>query len=84
MVLNVADLFEHAVDAVPERIALICGDRQLTYRELDEEANRLAKHLGANGIMAGDHVGAYARNRIETTSEPASDSLGRRRDAGRR
>ncbi|APA96744.1 Long-chain-fatty-acid--CoA/3-oxocholest-4-en-26-oate--CoA ligase [Nocardia seriolae] len=66
MVLNVADLFEHAGDAVPERTALICGDRQLTYRELDEEANRLAKHLGANGIRAGDHVGVYARNRIET------------------
>ncbi|GAB2568125.1 acyl-CoA synthetase [Nocardia heshunensis] len=66
MVLNVADLFEHTADAVPERIALICEDRQLTYRELDEQANRLAKHLAANGIRPGDHVGIYARNRIET------------------
>ncbi|WP_227998327.1 acyl-CoA synthetase [Nocardia australiensis] len=66
MALNVADLFEHAVDAVPKRTALICGDRQLTYRELDEQANRLAKHLAANGIGPGDHVGVYARNRIET------------------
>lgn len=57
MAFNVADLFEHAVDAVPDRIALICADRHLTYRELDERANRLAHHLAARGIGAGDHVG---------------------------
>ncbi|MFJ4657685.1 acyl-CoA synthetase [Nocardia sp. NPDC088792] len=66
MALNVADLFEHAVDAVPERTALICGDREVTYRELEERANRLAHHLAANGIEPGDHVGIYARNVIET------------------
>ena len=45
MALNMADLFEHAVDTFPERLALICGDRQVTYRELEDEANRLAHHL---------------------------------------
>jgi 3-oxocholest-4-en-26-oate---CoA ligase len=34
MALNFADLFEHAVDAFPERTAVTCGDRQVTYREL--------------------------------------------------
>ncbi|MFE4460828.1 acyl-CoA synthetase [Nocardia tengchongensis] len=65
MAFNVADLFEHAVDAVPERTALICEDRRLTYRELDERANRLAHHLAARGIGVGDHVGVYSRNSIE-------------------
>ncbi|MGW4117186.1 acyl-CoA synthetase [Nocardia sp. NPDC004711] len=65
MAFNVADLFEHAVDAVPDRISLICADRQFTYRELDERANRLAHHLAARGIGAGDHVGVYARNSAE-------------------
>ncbi|MBL1077497.1 acyl-CoA synthetase [Nocardia sp. 2] len=65
MALNVADLFEHAVDAVPDRIAVICGDRQVTYRELDQRANRLAHHLSAKGIGRGDHVGVYSRNSIE-------------------
>src|SRR6516162_3477599 len=65
MALNMADLFEHAVDTFPERTALICGDRQLTYPELEDEANRLAHHLAAQGAGPGDHVGLYARNSIE-------------------
>ncbi len=36
MALNFADLFEHAADAFPERAAVACGDRQVTYRELEE------------------------------------------------
>lgn len=65
MALNLADLLEHTVDAVPDRTALICGDRRLTYRELDERANRLAHHLAARGVRPGDHVGVYSRNSIE-------------------
>ncbi|MFC9896432.1 acyl-CoA synthetase [Nocardia sp. NPDC127579] len=65
MAFNVADLFEHAVDAVGDRIAIICGDRQVTYRELDSRANRLAHHLAAHGVGRGDHVGVYSRNSIE-------------------
>ena len=60
--LNLVDLFEAVVDAVPDRIALICGDRRLTYRELDERSTRLAHHLAANGVEPGNHVGIYAYN----------------------
>src|SRR5882757_9885892 len=66
MALNMADLFEHAVDTFPDRVALICGDRQLTYTELEDEANRLAHHLAAQGVGRGDHVGLYARNSVQT------------------
>ena len=66
MALNMADLFEHAVDNFPDRVALICGDRQLTYAELEDEANRLGHHLAARGVGRGDHVGLYARNSVET------------------
>jgi acyl-CoA synthetase (AMP-forming)/AMP-acid ligase II len=64
MALNIADLFEHAADAFPDRIALICGDAQVTYRELDEDANRLAHYLAGAGVGPGGHVGLYARNSI--------------------
>jgi 3-oxocholest-4-en-26-oate---CoA ligase len=64
MALNMADLFEHAVDAYPERVALICGDHEVTFAGLEDEANRLAHHLAAQGIGPGDHVGLYARNSI--------------------
>jgi acyl-CoA synthetase (AMP-forming)/AMP-acid ligase II len=65
MALNIADLFEHAADAVPDRMALACGDRHVTYRELDERTNRLAHHLASIGVGRDDHVGLYARNSIE-------------------
>src|SRR6266516_1239424 len=66
MALNMADLFEHAVDTFPDRVALIFGDRQVTYTELEDEANRLAHHLASQGVGRGDHVGLYARNSVET------------------
>jgi 3-oxocholest-4-en-26-oate---CoA ligase len=65
MTLNFADLFEHAADAFAERTAVACGDRQVTYRELDERTSRLAHHLAGLGVGPGDHVGLYARNSIE-------------------
>ncbi|HZS41215.1 MAG TPA: AMP-binding protein [Polyangia bacterium] len=59
---NLADLFESVADAVPEREALISGERRLTYAALDERATRLANHLRARGVKAGDHVGLYLYN----------------------
>ena len=65
MALNFADLFEHAADAFGDRVAVACGDRQVTYRELEARTNRLAHHLAGLGVGPGDHVGLYARNSIE-------------------
>ncbi len=65
MALNIADLAEHAIDAVPDRVALICGDEKLTYAELEEKANRLAHYLQSQGVKKDDKVGLYCRNRIE-------------------
>jgi acyl-CoA synthetase (AMP-forming)/AMP-acid ligase II len=62
---NIADLFEHAVDAFPDRIAIACGDRAATFAELEARANQLAHHLAARGIGRGDHIGLYSRNSIE-------------------
>ena len=62
MAFNIADLFEHVAELVPERTALVVGDRRLTYDELDQRANRLAHHLVDHGLGAGDHVGVYAYN----------------------
>ncbi len=63
--LNIADLAEHAIDAVPDRVALICGDEKLTYAELEERANRLAHYLIDQGVKKDDKVGLYCRNRNE-------------------
>ncbi len=65
MAFNIADLFEHTVDAVPDRTAVITPDRRVTYRELEERSNRLASHLAAHGVTRGCHVGIYSNNRVE-------------------
>ena len=64
---NLADLFEAVADAVPDSTAVICGDRRLTFPELDERSTRLANHLIGAGVAAGDHVGLYAlqRSRVD-------------------
>ncbi|MFI7000802.1 acyl-CoA synthetase [Nocardia sp. NPDC050175] len=66
MARNFADLFEHSVDAMPDRVALLEGDRRLTFAQLDARANRLAAHLIAAGIRTGAHVGFQMHNGIET------------------
>ncbi|GED99066.1 acyl-CoA synthetase [Gordonia crocea] len=65
MAFTIADLFEHAVDLVPERVALESGGRSRTYAELEERANRLAHALIDAGVEPGDSVGLYSRNTIE-------------------
>ncbi|HCB06445.1 MAG TPA: acyl-CoA synthetase [Nocardioides sp.] len=65
MALNIADLFEHAVDAVPDNPALKVGDRVATYAELERDSNRLAHFLASRGVAAGDHVAIYSKNSIE-------------------
>ena len=63
--LNIADLFEHTVDAAPGRPAVKVGDRVLTFASLEADANRLAHFLSSRGVQAGEHVALYARNSIE-------------------
>ncbi|WP_430782564.1 acyl-CoA synthetase [Actinoplanes sp. G11-F43] len=65
MAANIADLFEHAVDAFGDRVAVACGERGITYAELEETANRLAHFLRSRGVGKGAHVGLYAGNSIE-------------------
>jgi fatty-acyl-CoA synthase len=60
---NLADLFELVVDTVPERLALVAGPDRLTYRRLEERANRFAHWLADQGVATGAHVGILAYNR---------------------
>ena len=65
MDFNLADLFEAVVDAVPDREALVCGERRLSFAAFDARANRLAHVLAEQGIGAGDHVALYLYNGSE-------------------
>lgn len=65
MEYNLADLWESVADAVPEREALVHGERRLSFQQLDDRATRLANALAARGVRAGDHVGLYLYNSSE-------------------
>ncbi len=62
---NLADLFEQAADAWPDRDYLVAGAARRTYAEMEARANQLAHHLAAQGVGRGDHVGIYALNCVE-------------------
>jgi acyl-CoA synthetase (AMP-forming)/AMP-acid ligase II len=62
---NLADLWEATADEVPDRVALVCGDRRLTYAQLDERATRLANWMGERGVSRGDHVALLLYNGTE-------------------
>ncbi len=52
-----SELFEAQVEATPDATAVIFEDRHVTYRALDEQANRLARHLVALGAGPGSLIG---------------------------
>jgi acyl-CoA synthetase (AMP-forming)/AMP-acid ligase II len=49
----------------PDKTAIIDGDRQFTFRELDELSDRLAVALAGLGVKKGDFVGILAPNCVE-------------------
>jgi amino acid adenylation domain-containing protein len=50
------ELFEEHVRAHPDTVAAVRGDQRLTYRELNQRANRLARSLLARGLRPEDVV----------------------------
>lgn len=62
MEFNIATLMESIADVIPDNEAVVSGDVRLTYKQLDERANRFAHVLKQKGIGAGDHVGLYLFN----------------------
>ena len=50
---------------LPDKIALIFGERRLTYRELERLTNRAANGLRALGVKKGDRVTLFAQNSPE-------------------
>ncbi|MGD2085117.1 MAG: amino acid adenylation domain-containing protein [Candidatus Aminicenantes bacterium] len=58
-------LFEETVEQYPGNIALIYGNHQLTYRELNRAANHLAGYLRLRGVGPDHVVGLMVRRSME-------------------
>jgi amino acid adenylation domain-containing protein len=52
-------LFEAAAERCPHAVAVVFGDRTLTYQELNRRANQLANHLRAMGVGPDVLVGVH-------------------------
>lgn len=62
---TLADILEPGLKLDPDKVAVYFEDRTLTYRELDEAANRVADGLVKAGVQPGDRVSMHADNRPE-------------------
>nr|QEO74845.1 condensation domain-containing protein [uncultured bacterium] len=58
-------LFERQAARTPDRVALVCGERHLTYAELNRRANQLAHYLKEAGVRQGTLVGIMLERGVE-------------------
>ncbi|MCP1135854.1 amino acid adenylation domain-containing protein [Paenibacillus polysaccharolyticus] len=63
--IMIHELFKEQAERIPERIAVVFGDESLTYQELHERSNQLARLLRDNGIGRDDVVALIAERSIE-------------------
>lgn len=59
------DLLRSAARRQGETIAVVDGDRELTYAELDERSSRFAAAIAEQGVRAGDRVGLLIEKSLE-------------------
>ena len=62
---TVVTLIEDQVERFPGRLAVVDGETELTYREINIRANRLAHRLIGLGVGPDVVVGVYAESSIE-------------------
>ncbi|MFI2610972.1 amino acid adenylation domain-containing protein [Kitasatospora sp. NPDC018619] len=62
---TLAELFERQARRAPEAVAVVAGDTELSYAELDRRANRLARRLAGLGVGPETLVGVVAERSPE-------------------
>jgi len=62
---SVATLFEEIANAYPNSVALVYGDVELTYKDLNRRANRLAHRLRLSGVDTETMVACCLDRSIE-------------------
>jgi len=56
---------ERSAAVFPGKLAVVCGDRRLTYRQFADDTTRIARALQASGIEPGDRVAYLCPNLAE-------------------
>jgi fatty-acyl-CoA synthase len=60
-----ASVWSGIAEVVPERDAIVCGERRVSWGDFADRARRLATHLFEGGVRPGDKVAIDATNRPE-------------------
>lgn len=63
--LFLPDIWEHHARFFPDREAVVCGHRRVTWREFNQGLNRVANGLIAMGLGRGDTVAVVMHNSVE-------------------
>ncbi|URZ18501.1 non-ribosomal peptide synthetase [Clostridium felsineum] len=63
---TVRELFEKIAERYKDKIALVSGKDKLSYKELNEKANKLARFLIKKGIKRGDIVPIICDSSVDT------------------
>jgi fatty-acyl-CoA synthase len=63
--LVLTHFLDRAVSLYGEKTGVICGERKLTYSELNERVNKLSRGLQELGVKKGDRVAYLAPNTLE-------------------
>ncbi|MBU9710031.1 amino acid adenylation domain-containing protein, partial [Paenibacillus sp. AK121] len=62
---TLVQLFEEQAELYPDNVAAVMNERQLTYRELNERSNRLARKLRETGVEADQLVAILAERSLD-------------------
>ena len=62
---TVKELFEAQADQTPDRLAVVCRTRSLTYKALNEKANQLARLLSRKGVRPDTLVAVMTHGSLE-------------------
>ncbi len=63
--LCVHELFERQADKTPHAVAVVCSQQSLSYLQLNQKADRLARYLAEAGVGIGSRVGIHLRRSAE-------------------
>jgi long-chain acyl-CoA synthetase len=66
--VQVESFLERSAQLYPSKTAVVCGERRITYWELDEQTSRLAAALVRHGVARGDRVAIYLENSVEAVA----------------
>jgi long-chain acyl-CoA synthetase len=64
--MQVDEFLERSANRCPEKVALVCGSRRLTYAEIEALSNQMARAMIERGLQRWDRVAVYANNSAES------------------